>query len=115
MEAKGLPYPSYRASLAFVLHELATTEAAALAKVKQTKTLIGAVQAVQDNYERPGVKATPSRIAHAKRALELYKPSPPPVEEVTLATLQRDLAALSKTVADLAVQVAKLSDQREGD
>ena len=118
VEANGLPYPSYRASLAFVLHGPATTEKAALAKVRLTKTLTGAVQAVQDNYERPGVKATQSRIAHAKRALDLYRastpPSPPiekpPVEEVTLVTLQRDLAALSQTVADLAVQVAKLSE-----
>jgi hypothetical protein len=115
VEANNLPYPTYRTSLDFVEHELRGKEKAALAKVRQTRTLTGAVQAVQDNYERQGVKATPSRIAHAERALALYRASTPPVgpvEEVTVATLQRDLAALSQTVADLAVEVAKLRQEQ---
>lgn len=115
VEAGNLPYPAYRTSLDFVLHELKGKEKAALAKVKQTRTLKGAVQAVQDNYERPGVKATQSRIDHAERALALYRASVPPVgpiEKPTVETLARDFAALSKTVADLAVQVAKLTQEQ---
>lgn len=115
VEANNLPYPAYRTSLDFVLHELKGKEKAALAKVRQTKTLKGAVQAVQDNYERPGVKATQSRLDHAERALALYRASTPPqtpVEKPTLETLARDFVALSKTVADLAVQVAKLVQEQ---
>lgn len=116
VDRNGLPYPSYKASLAFVLHELKTTEKKALAEVRKTKTLEGATQAVQDHYERPGVKATQSRIDHAKRALELYEAGPKAdggvtVEERFLA-LERSVAALSRTVTDLAVQVAKLAEDQ---
>lgn len=105
VDRNGLPYPSYKASLAFVLHELMTTEKKALTEVKKTRTLLGAVQAVQDHYERPGVEATQSRHDHAKRALELYEAGPKPVEGITLeetvTMLARDLAALTERVAKL--------------
>jgi hypothetical protein len=113
VEANDLPYPAYRTSLDFVLHELKGKEKAALAKVRQTKTLNGAVQAVQDNYERPGVKATQSRIDHAERALALYHEAiKPPIGGTTLADLAKTVAGLSQTVADLAVQVAKLTQDQ---
>lgn len=110
VEANHLFYPAYRTSLDFVLHELKGKEKTALAKVRQTKTLKGAVQAVQDNYERPGVKATQSRIDHAERALALYREAvKPPIVGPTIDSLARDLAALSKAVADLTVEVARLT------
>lgn len=115
VESKGLPYPSYQASWEFVKRELTTTHKHALVQVKKTKSIPAAVETAEAHYERAGVKSMPSRIAHAERALSLYNaatPPPAPIEKPTVETLTRDLAALSKTVADLAVQVAKLTDER---
>jgi hypothetical protein len=113
VESRGLPYPSYKASWEFVKHELKTTHKHALEQVRKTTSLEAAVETAEAHYEKSGVKHMASRIAHAERALELYRAVPPlePVEEVTVATLQRDLVALSKRVSDLTVQVAKLQQE----
>lgn len=113
VESKGLSYPSYAASWAFVQEELRTTHRHALEQVRKTTTLEAAVKTAEAHYEKAGVKNWPARLAHAARALTLYQNSEPssPVEEVTITTLQRDLASLSKTVSDLVVQVAKLSEE----
>lgn len=111
VESRGLPYPSYKASWEFIKHELKTTHKHALEQVRKTKTVKAAVETAEAHYEKAGVKHMDSRLAHAERALDLYlacEPKKPLVEAVTVETLQRDLALLSKTVADLAVQVAKL-------
>lgn len=112
VEERGLPYPSYKASWEFVKHELKTTHKRALAQVRKTTTLEAAVETAEKYYEGAGVKRMEARYDYARRALELYnlyKPPPPPTEEVTIATLQRDLAALARRVTDLAIEVAKLS------
>lgn len=116
VEERGLPYPSYKASWEFVKHELKTTHKHALEQVRKTTTLEAATKTAEAHYEKAGVKRMEERYAHARRALELYnayKPPPPPTEDVTIATLQRDLAALSKRVTDLAVEVAKLTREIE--
>jgi hypothetical protein len=120
VESKKLPYPSYEASWAFVQQELRTTHKHALDQIRKTTTLKAAVETAEGHYEKAGVKNWTARHAHAARALDLYlaslpplppPPLPDPVEQPTVVTLQRDLAALSRTVADLAVQVAKLTKE----
>lgn len=116
VKAQGLKQDSYEANYGFLLHELKTTEKDALRRLRLTTTARAAAETFEDAYERAGVKAWASRVKFAERALVLYRasePPPAPVETVTLVTLQRDLAALSKTVADLAVQVAKLQAEKE--
>lgn len=115
---RGLPYPSYQASWEFLKHELQTSHKHVIDKVKKTKTAKAAAETVGYWFERfkgyEQIEGNPNyanRVKHAERALALYRaslPSPEPIEEVTVATLQRDLVALSKQVADLTVQVAKL-------
>jgi hypothetical protein len=120
VEKNKLPYPSYQASWEFLKHELKTTHKHVIEQVKKTKDAKAAAETVGYHFEKfkgyeqiVGNANYANRIKHASRALNLYKaagpPSPPPDGE-TFAT-QRDLAALSKTVADLAVQVAKLTKQ----
>lgn len=115
VESKKLPYPSYEASWAFVQQELRTTHKHALDQVRKTTTLKAAVETAEGHYEKAGVKNWAARQSHAARALDLYlaslPPIEPPIEQPTVVTLQRDLAALSRTVADLAVQVAKLTKE----
>lgn len=113
VESNNLPYPSYQASWAFVQEELRTTHKHSLEQVRKTTTLEAAVVTVEAHYEKAGVKNWPARHAHAARALTLYEaiePPPDPVEETTIATLQRDLSALSRRVANLEVQAAKRSE-----
>lgn len=108
---QGLALDSYEANYGFLVHELKTCEKDALRRLRLTKTAKAAAETFEAAYERAGVKAWSTRARFAERALALYRaslPPPAPIEEVTLATMQRDLALLSKTVADLAVQVARL-------
>lgn len=113
-KAQGFALDSYAANYGFLLHELKTTEKDALRRLRLTTTAKAAAETFEDAYERAGVKAWATRVKMAERALALYNASPPPPldEVVTLATLARDLAALSKTVADLAVQLAKLTKEQ---
>lgn len=123
VESNNLPYPAYSTSLAFLLHELSTTHKKALDQVRKTTTVKTATETVGYHYEKfEGYENLNSsnykeRIRYAERALDLYlsflPPPPPPIEEVTLKTLQRDLAALSKRVSDLSVQVAKFIEDQQ--
>lgn len=111
-----LPLDSYAANYGFLVHELKTNEKDALRRLGLTKTAKAAAETFEDAYERAGVKAWPKRVQYAERALALYRAALPPpepiVEEVTLATLQRDMAMLSKKVADLCIEVAKISENK---
>jgi hypothetical protein len=69
-------YPSYEASMGFVLHELKTTpEKAAIPALKKCTTLKSATETFEKKYERAGVKAYPKRVEMADRALRLYRES----------------------------------------
>lgn len=127
VKAKGFKQDSYEANYGFLLQELRTTHKKVLTYLKKTKTAKAAAETFGYHFEKfagfERIEGNPNyatRVKLAERALALYKasappptpvPPPPPIEEVTITTLQRDLAALSKTVADLAVQVAKLSKE----
>jgi hypothetical protein len=76
VEEKGLPFPSYETSLAFVLHELRGPEAKALRQLKLTTTAKAAAETFEHFYERAGVKNYPARIAYANRAVQLWLASP---------------------------------------
>lgn len=119
---QGLKQDSYEANYGFLVHELKTTHKKSLAQVRKTATAKAAAETFGYHFEKfagyeqiAGNPNYATRVKLAERALALYKaaqPPKPPIEEVTLATLQRDHAALSKTVADLAVQVAKLTQEQ---
>lgn len=73
INSRGLPYPSYLASLAFLRYELEGTHAHSVRQVKKTTTLKAAVETAEATYELAGVKAMSSRQAFAERALALYR------------------------------------------
>lgn len=122
-KAQGFALDSYAANYGFLLHELQTTQKKPLEKLRETETVKAAAETFGYHFEKfAGYKTIAgnlnyeNRVELAERALALYKaslpPAPPLDEVVTLATLARDLAALSKTVADLAVQLAKLTKEQ---
>jgi hypothetical protein len=76
VEEREMTYPSYEASLGFVLHELRGLEAKALRQLRLTKTAKAAAETFEHLYERAGVKAWPQRVAFAERALKLWLASP---------------------------------------
>lgn len=76
VEATGTKYPSYEASLGFVLHELRTTHKHAVAQVKKTRTVKAAAETAEAHYEMAGIKNMGVRIAMAQQALDLYRASP---------------------------------------
>jgi hypothetical protein len=77
INSRRLPYPTYLASLAFLRHELEGDYAHSLRQVKKTTTLQAAVETAEATYEKAGVKNMSSRLFFAKRALDLYRASPP--------------------------------------
>lgn len=119
-EAQGLALDSFEANLGFLVHELETTQKKSLEKLRETDTVRAAAETFGYHFEKfagykkiAGNPNYENRIRLAERALAAYKASlPPPSDKPTVETLTRDLAALSKTVADLAVQVAKLTEER---
>lgn len=83
-KAKGLDVRSDAANYGFLVHELRTTEKAALAAVRKTDDVVEAAVCVETKFERPGVSARNKRISYAKLALKLYQQSrlPEPADEV---------------------------------
>jgi hypothetical protein len=87
-KARGLDITSYEANLAFLVHELKTTRAKSLAKLKLTSTVKAAAEtfgywferfAGFENLQSPNYRR---RIELAERALELYKAKTAPVSTV---------------------------------
>lgn len=114
---QGLKPDTYAANYGFLVEELKTTQKNSLEQVKKTKTAKAAAETFGYHFEKfkgyENIEGNPNyatRVKFAERALELCKQIKP-IEDVSVATLQRDLAALSKTVADLAVHVAKLEEK----
>jgi hypothetical protein len=70
-EMKLLP-SSDAGNIAFLIHEMKTTERAAIQKTKDAKTLADKVVAFEKGFERAGVKHYPSRLKWAQIALEAY-------------------------------------------
>lgn len=96
VEANRLPYPSYKASWEYLKHELKTTHKHVIDMVRRTKTAKASAETVAYHFERfKGYQNLNSpnyrnRIAHAERALALYRakksvslpdptPSPQPI------------------------------------
>lgn len=77
LKANGLlsSYPSYEASLAFLLHELTTSYKHAVEQVKKTTSLKAATETAEAHYEKAGIKNMASRYEFAQRALDLYRAS----------------------------------------
>jgi hypothetical protein len=65
----GLDPSAPEAGYGYLCVELRTTEAPALAALRQAATLEAATEAVCRRFERPGIVALPSRLAWARRAL----------------------------------------------
>jgi hypothetical protein len=93
----GRPFPAYKTSLDFVLHELRGSESDALRRLRLTTTAKAAAETFEDAYERAGVKAWPQRVALAERALKLWlespynKPAPVPTPVPPVPELSQEL------------------------
>jgi len=73
-QRRGTSWANVDTQLAYAWHELRTTERAAYAAIKATKSLEAAVRAITDHYERPGKHeaAYDTRIQYAREALRKY-------------------------------------------
>ena len=86
-KAHNLDRAGDEANYGYLILELRTTEAAALAALRATKTLNEATDTFEAKFERAGVPALAARRAYAMRAMSAYhssassgsNPPPPPV------------------------------------
>ena len=67
------------ANIAFLIHELKTTERAAIKKTKEAKTFNDKVVAFEEAFERAGAKHYASRWRWAYIALDAYKEGAAPI------------------------------------
>lgn len=74
--AKNLDPNSIEAGIAFLIHELETTEKRGLDAVRRPGTLEDKVKAFENAFERAGVKAYASRSKYARLALDAYSAKP---------------------------------------
>lgn len=84
---RGVPASDFETQLAFILHELQTTESSAWAAIQEAKTPAEAAEIFVEKYERAGIPHTDRRIAKADevfRAMqglpESGSPAPPTIE-----------------------------------
>ncbi len=70
---KKLEADGDKAAYLFLVHELRTTEKAALPAIMRAKTLKGKVEAFEKAFLRAGVKHYASRLTWAERALDAYR------------------------------------------
>lgn len=137
IEERELPYPSYEASWEYLKHELYTSHAYVIDRVRKTRTAKTSAETVGYHFEKfrgyeqiDGNENYENRVKHAEAALALYKASnPPPIDEPIEATLadkmiavieqntstniefKNAFAALTRTISDLTVQVAKMESK----
>lgn len=78
-KSKSLDPASDEANYQFLKHELETTEARAIGKLKAAGTLRDKTIAFEEAFERAGVKAYDARVRWAEMALSAYKAGQPPV------------------------------------
>jgi hypothetical protein len=67
-----LPLDSDDANYGFLKHELSSSEANAIAALRETSTLEDGVRAFEQNFERAGVKHYPSRDHYARLAKDAF-------------------------------------------
>jgi hypothetical protein len=83
-KARNLDPSGDPANYGFLVHELRTSEAAAIPAVRKAKTLRAKVEAFELNFERAGIKHYDARMVWANKALAEYRkvikiaPAPPP-------------------------------------
>jgi len=87
--AHALDPASLDAQYRYLCVELRTTEAAALAALRQAPTLEAATETVCRHFERPGVIALASRLAWARRALSALRAAAPPPSESRAGRVRR--------------------------
>jgi hypothetical protein len=86
----GLDPASLDAQYRYLCVELRTTEAAALAALRQAPTLEAATETVCRLFERPGVIALASRLDWARRALAALRDgAAPPIPESRAGRVRR--------------------------
>ncbi len=68
----SLPLDSDEANYGFLKHELSSSEANAIAALRQTSTLEEGVRAFEQNFERAGIKHYPSRYRFARLAKDAF-------------------------------------------
>lgn len=111
-DMKMLP-SSDAANIEFLVHELKTTERAAIAKTKAGKTLYDKVVGFELGFERAGVKHYDSRFRWAQIAFDAYQkvggtsPSvvPPPPDDPGVEPGERKPRGLLMALIDLLIAI----------
>lgn len=70
---RGKPPEDLDTQIAFVLHELETTEASAWAKIRAARTVDEKAAAVSQFYERPGIPHLGRRVGNAREVMRQYQ------------------------------------------
>ena len=71
--ARGKPASDIDTQIDFLFHELETSEAAAWAQIQRAGTAAEAAELVSETFERPGIKALPTRRGYAVEVMNQYQ------------------------------------------
>ncbi|MBY5988218.1 phage tail tip lysozyme [Roseovarius atlanticus] len=72
-ERRGTSWDDLDTQIAFLLHELETSEAGAWAKIRRASTAAEAAQMVSRYYERPGIPHMNRRVSYANGVIEQFE------------------------------------------
>lgn len=114
----GMSSSDPEANYAFLKHELQTTEAGALEKLRSAKTAGDATLIFEKAYERAGVKAYDQRIDYANKGLEAHRAKQAAAQEATVQPLPSDASAgvdMSNALAPTAPAAGTSYGGAEGD
>ncbi len=70
---RGKPATDLDTQIAFLLHELRTSEAGAWAKIRTARTAEEAAALISQHFERPGIPHLGRRVGHAKDVMAQYQ------------------------------------------
>ncbi|MEM6650978.1 MAG: phage tail tip lysozyme [Pseudomonadota bacterium] len=78
-QARGRSWDDLDTQIAFVLHELETTEAGAWARIRSARTAEEAAALVSQHFERPGVPHLNRRLSYANGVIDQFESGSVPV------------------------------------
>lgn len=112
---RGKPATDIDTQVAFLLHELRTSEAPAWAQIRAAKTAEEAAALISEHFERPGIPHLGRRVSHAKDVMDQYqggriprwtgKAAPPAADAPTFATSRGYTRAGQVTAGDIRAEV----------
>lgn len=112
---RGKPANDVDTQVAFLLHELRTSEAPAWAKIRAAKTAEEAAALISQHFERPGIPHLGRRVSHAKDVMDQYQggrvprwtgKTPPPSADAPAFTTSRGYTRAGQvTAGDIRAEV----------